>query len=324
MKKLGILCISLLMTLSLVACGSNDETEKKLKIGIVQISEHESLNIVREACIKKLEELGYDDENSEIIYKNAGGDSTTLKTIVEQFKSDEVDVIVPISTPCAQAAAPYAEDIPVVFAAVSDPVGAGLVSALDDTSGNITGTSNEIQVDQIMDFGLQLYPEIKTLGLLYNPGETNSESSIKMAKQYAEEHGISIVESAITSTADVQTGVENLLDKVDAIFIPNDNTIINAMDIVSSLTKKAKIPTFCGVDTFIKSGGLMNVGIDYEDLGSETGIMVDKVLKDTDVKEIPVKVFKENLNVYINKTTAEAVGLDISNLTSDKKIVYFE
>lgn len=324
MKKLGILCISLLMTLSLVACDSNDETDKKLKIGIVQISEHESLNIVREACIKKLEELGYDDENSEIIYKNAGGDVTTLKTIVEQFKSDEVDVIVPISTPCAQAASPYAEEIPVVFAAVSDPIGAGLVSALDDTSGNITGTSNEIQVDQIMDFGMQLYPNIKTLGLLYNPGETNSESSIKMAKQYAEEHGISIVESAITSTADVQTGVENLLDKVDAIFIPNDNTIINAMDIVSSLTKEAQIPTFCGVDTFIKSGGLMNVGIDYEDLGSETGIMVDKVLKDTDVKEIPVKVFKENLNVYINKTTAEAVGLDISNLTSDKKIVYFE
>lgn len=324
MKKLGVLCLSLLMTLSLVACGSSSEENEKTKIGIVQISEHESLNIVREACIAKLEALGYTEDNSEIIYKNAGGDSSTLKTIVEQFNSDDVDVIVPISTPCAQAAAPYAEDIPIVFAAVSDPVGAGLVSSLDDTSGNITGTSNEIQVDQIMDFGLLLYPNIKTIGLLYNPGEANSESSIRMAKEYAQANDIAIVESAITSTADVQMGVENLLDKVDAIFIPNDNTIINAMDIVATLTKEAQMPTFCGVDTFIKSGGLMNVGIDYEDLGSETAIMIDEVLNGTDVKDIPVKVFKENLNVYINTTTAEAVGLDITNLTSDKKIVYFE
>ncbi len=323
MKKLGGILLSLCLLCTLVACQSKQD-EKKVKIGIVQISEHESLNIIKEACIKQLEALGYDDDNATILYKNAGGDATTLKTILEQFSSDGVDVIVPISTPCAQAAAVYADKIPVVFAAVSDPISAKLSDDLNKPTHNITGTSNAIQVEQILDFGLSLYPSTKTLGILYNPGEINSLSSINKAKAYAKANNITIVESAITSTAEVQEGTQMLLDKVDAIFIPNDNTIINAMDVVSNLTKEASIPTFCGVDTFVKQGGLLNVGIDYAKLGKETADMIASVLQGTPVSEIAIKEYKTDLNIYINKTTAKALQLDVSKIQSDKKIIYFE
>ena len=323
MKKIGALIISLSMLFTLLACQTNTEKDK-VKIGIVQISEHESLNIIREACIKQLEQLGYNEDNATIIYKNAGGDASTLKTIMEQMQSDEVDVLVPISTPCAQAAAPYAEKIPVVFAAVSDPMSAKLSNSLKTPNLNITGTSNAIQVDQILDFGLQLYPNVKTLGILYNPGEVNSLSSINKAKEYAKQHGITIIESGITNASEVQDGTQSLVNKVDAIFIPNDNTIINAMDVVSNITKEAKIPTFCGVDTFVKSGGLLNVGIDYTKLGKETADMVHQIIEGTNVKDIPIKEYKSDLNIYINKTTAKALGLDVDSIQNKKDIIYFE
>lgn len=323
MKKIGVFFISFALLMTLVACSSNNDKEK-VKIGIVQISEHESLNIIREACIKQLETLGYDEDNATIIYKNAGGDPSTLKTIMEQMKSDNVDILVPISTPCAQAAAPYAKDIPVVFAAVSDPLSAKLSDRLKQPNLNITGTSNEIQVDQILDFGFKLYPSIKKLGILYNPGEVNALSSVKKAKAYAEANGIEVIETGITSVSEVQDGTQALSDKVDAIFIPNDNTIINAMDVVTSITRKAKIPTFVGVDSFVKSGGLLNIGIDYTHLGKETADMVHTILEGTPVEKVAIKVYKDNLNIYINKTTAQAIGLDVDSIQSKQDIIYFE
>lgn len=322
MKKVIIFLVSLLLCVAISGC--TKESKEIIKIGVVQISEHESLNIVRNAALEEIKKHGYDEKNCEIIYKNAAGDPSTLKTIVEGFSADKVDLILAIATPSAQAAAPYAKDIPVIFGVVSNPVESGLVKALDQTDENITGTSNEIQVDQILDLGLQMYPNIKKLGLLYSSQETNSVAAIEKAKAYAKANGIEIVDGAITSTSEVQQGTQSLIDHVDAIFIPNDNNIISAMDIVSQLSKENKIPTFCGVDTFIKSGGLMNIGIDYEELGSKTGSMVVDVLKGKAIKDIPVQVFKENLNVYINETTAKAIGYDINTLQTDKKVITFQ
>lgn len=323
MKRLKIGIIVCLCIVFMGGCSSS-KSEEKVKIGIVQISEHESLNIIREAYIEEFESLGYNEDNSEIIYQNANGDMTNLKTIMEQMAADDVDIIVPISTPCAQVAAPYADDIPVVFAAVSDPVAAGLMDDLEHPNNNITGVSNEIQVDQILDAGMTLYPEMKTLGLLYSSGEVNAVSSIEKAKSYAKEHNLEIVEVAINNTADIQSAVQTLNEQVDAIFIPNDNTIINAMDIVTPLTREAKIPTFCGVDTFVKSGGLLNVGIDYVEIGKEAAQMSKKILDGTPVEELPVKVFKENLNLYVNETTAKELGITFDSLADSYPVVTFE
>ena len=309
------------MYLYIVYGGCSKEAKDKVKIGITQISEHESLNIIRKAYI---EELGYNEDNSEIIYQHANNDMTNLKPIMEQMVAVDIDVVVPISTPCAQVDAPYAKEIPIVFAAVSDPVAAGLLDDLDYPNNNITGVSNEIQVNQILDVGRLLYPNTKTLGLLYNSGEVNAHSSIEKAKSYAKEHNLEIVEMAISNTSEIQSAVQTLNEQVDAIFIPNDNTIINAMDIVTSLTREAKIPTFCGVDTFVKTGGLLNIGIDYAEIGKEAAQMSKQVLEGTSVKDIPVKVFKEKLNLYINETTANALNLSFETLKDSYPMVIFK
>ena len=191
--------------------------------------------------------------------------------------------------------------MPVVFSAVSDPVGAGLLTNMEKPDKGITGTADEIQVGLILDLALTIKPDIQTLGFMYNASEANSVSNLEKVKAYCDAKGIKVVESAVTSISDVQTNAQVLVTKTDAIFVPNDNTVASAMSALASEANKAKIPVFVGADSMVMDGGFATVGIDYEELGRETARMVDKVLKGTPVEELPVKVFKENLNVYVNE-----------------------
>ena len=318
MKKLLCLGLSLVCVFSLFGCDSSDDKEstggkkEKFKVGIVQIVEHPSLDTIREATVKELEAS---DLDVEILYENASNDQSLLSTICQKFKDEDVDVIVAIATPSAMAAANFSDDIPVVFSAVSDPVGAGLVKDLEKPDGNITGTSDEIQVDLILDLAVEMYPETKTIGFLYNSGEANSVSNLEKVKDYASKNNLEVVEAAVTNTGEVQSATQTLIDKTDVIFAPNDNTVASAMDIVSSLTTESKTPLFVGADSMVGDGGLATVGINYEDLGTSTGDMVIKILNGTSPSDIPVKVFKEDLSVYINTTVAKAIGFDgIDNL----------
>lgn len=306
MKKLLCLSLSMLFVFSLVGCG-NDKTDKKdaFKVGVVQIVEHPSLDTIREATIKQLEAY---DGDIEILYENAGGDQSMLNTICQQFKEKDMDVIVAIATPSAQAAANFSEDIPVVFSAVSDPVGAGLIKDLEKPDGNITGTSDEIQVDLIVDLALEMYPDTKSIGFLYNSGEANSASNLKKLKAYAKKKNLTVIEGPFTNTSEIQASTQTLIDKADIVFAPNDNSVASAMDVVSSLTKDAKKPLFVGADSMVKDGGLATVGINYEKLGKETAKMVIQIIEGTSPSDIPVKVFKDDLSVYVNTSVADAIG----------------
>ncbi len=309
-KKLMCISLCMICMMSIVGCSSSSK-EKTLKVGVIQFMEHPSLNTIRKAAVKELKAKGYaNGEKIKLIYKNGGGDTNTLDTICKSFKDDDVDVIVAIATPAAQAAANYSEDIPVIFAAVSDPIAAGLVSDYNKPDKNITGTSDEVQVDQIMKLALEMYPNTKTVGYLYNSGEANSVSNLKKLKAYAKDNGLSVKEQAVASTADVQAATQQLCDTCDILFSPTDNTVASAMSVVASVTKEAKKPFFSGADSMVKDGALATVGINYENLGKATGDMVAKVLDGTDVSKIKVKVFKDNLNVYVNTTTASAIGFN--------------
>jgi len=317
MKKfLSVLTASILSATMLASCGDNggssQSSNEMKKIGVVQIIEHKSLDTIRDSFTEQMETLGYKDgENCSIQYKSAQGDQNTLNSIIQGFQGDKVDVIVAIATPTAQAAASAAKDIPVVFSAVTDPVAAGLVSDMDKPDKNITGTSDAVQVEKILDLALQLTPDIKTLGVLYNTGEANSESNLQKAKAFADEHGLTIVEGVATNTSEVQQAAQVLADKVDAIFAPNDNTIANAMAAVAEVTKKAKVPVYTGADSMVSDGGFATIGIDYTELGHETANMADAILKGTSTADLPVKVFKDDLNTYINETTAAEIGVTI-------------
>lgn len=318
MKKLFALALSALLAASFLAgCATepSDSTESKPKIGVIQYMDHPSLDTIRDSFKAKLTELGYiDGENCEVEYQSAAGDGTIQNTILQSFKGDQKDVIVAIATPSAQAAASVASDIPLVFSAVSDPVGAGLVASLETPGGLITGTSDEIQVELILELALKYNPDLKTLGVIYNTGEANSETNIGKAKAFCEEHNIEVVEAPVTSTNEVQQAAQTLCSKADAIFAPNDNTVASAMAVLADAAIQAKVPVYTGADSMVVGeggGGFATIGINYEDLGAETAVMVDEILKGAKAGDIPVKVFKENLQTIYNEETAAAIGIEI-------------
>ncbi|EOS61998.1 hypothetical protein C815_00259 [Firmicutes bacterium M10-2] len=316
-KSLNVLSALCLSATVLAGCSSNEET-KPLKIGVAQIVSHTSLNTIRDSFVSQMEELGYKDgETVEYDFADAAGQPSNLNAIMSQFADEESDAIVAIATPTAQAAANYAEEIPVVFSAVSDPVGAGLVQSLDKPGGNITGTSDEVQIDQIIALAKQVNPDLKTLGFLYNAGEANSVSNLKKAKEYCSANGIELIEGTGKDMTELQSSASVLAEKVDAMFSPNDNTVASGMAALSKIALDAKIPYYVGADSMVQDGGFATVGINYEELGRETANMVDEILKGEKAGDIPVKVFKDGLNIYVNKAYMDQLNITLPDEIKD-------
>lgn len=322
MKKIGAALMAGAMCLAVF---SGCTQEEKVKIGVVQIVQHASLNDVRDSFAERMKELGYTDENCEIEFQDAQNESSNANSIVQSFKGDKKDIIIAIATSAAQAAANVSDEIPVVFSAITDPVFAGLVDSLDNPGGNMTGTSDALQIGQILDFALELTPGIQKLGYIYNSGEPNSVSVLEEVKAYCEGKGIEVVEKAITNTSEVQQAAQVLVTQVDAVFTPNDNTITVAMDALANAAIQAKVPVYVGADSMVESGGFATIGIDYTDLGKVTADMADQILKgEKKPSEIPVKVFDTDLNIYINKKTAAAIGVTIPDeVANNEKTVFF-
>lgn len=291
--------------------GTEETDGDTYKIGIVQMMEHPSLNTIRESINEGLAEEGFvDGENIEIIYQNGQNDMTTMQNIAQTFVGEEVDVIVAIATQAAQASLAETTDIPIVFAAITDPVGAGLVESLDAPGGNVTGTSDEISAADIMDLAQQITPGFKTIGALYNIGEDNSESVISDLKEYAAANGFEVVESTVTNTSEVQQAAQYLADKADVVFSPIDNTVASSMALAADVFNEAGIPFYVSADSMVADGGLATYGIDYTVLGKETAGMVAEVLRGADPASMAVRKMSE-MSIYINTDTAEALGIEI-------------
>lgn len=293
------------------------------KIGVIQLVDHTSLNIIYDAFSKELVELGYKDgENVIVNYKNAQGDMANLPTIVQSFEADKQDVVVAITTPVAQAAMSLTATTPVIFSAVTNPVEAGVVADLNTIDKGMTGTTDAVNVDKIMDLAMTISKDAKTVGYIYNPGEDNSVSNLAALKEYASAHGLTVEEASISGSVDLQSAASSLVDKVDIFFVANDNTVAESMPVLVKVANDAKKPLYVGADSMVMDGGFATVGIDYTDLGKETARMVDQVLKGKKVEEMPVKVFKDDLYTYINTDTAKAIGVEIpESILSDEKFV---
>lgn len=317
MKKLLVILLALAMPVMMfTGCAKESGTAgtdgDTYKIGIVQMMEHPSLNTIRESIIEGLAEEGFvDGENIEIIYQNGQNDMTTMQNIAQTFVGEEVDVIVAIATQAAQASLAETTDIPIVFAAITDPVGAGLVESLDAPGGNVTGTSDEISAADIMALAQQITPGFKTIGALYNIGEDNSESVISDLKEYAAANGFEVVESTVTNTSEVQQAAQYLADKADVVFSPIDNTVASSMALAADVFNEAGIPFYVSADSMVADGGLATYGIDYTVLGKETAGMVAEVLRGADPASMAVRKMSE-MSIYINTDTAEALGIEIS------------
>ena len=310
-KKLtaAILCAGLLAGCSSNgAAADNGSTDRQYTIGLAQFVDHTSLNTIRDAIIDEFAEQGYKDgDNITIDYQNAANQISNLDTIMSSYASEGADAIIAIATPTAQAAQNYSQDIPVIFSAVSDPVSAGLVVSMEEPGGNVTGTSDEVQVDQICDLMLELTPDVKTVGVLYNAGEANSVSNIKRFKEYAESKGLTVVEKTGTDLTTMQQAATVLCQDADAIFSPNDNTVASGMAALSQIALDAGVPYYVGADSMVQDGGFATCGINYEELGRETARMTLEILEGKKAGELPVKVFKDNLSVYINQKALDAL-----------------
>lgn len=325
MKKTGKLLMAAVVALGALSGCTSAQGDDIKKVSVVQIVSHPSLDTIRDSFSDEMEQLGYTEGEIELEYYDAGNDTSTLDSILSTASGDGSDVIVAIATPTAQSAARYAEEIPIVFAAVSDPIGAGLTSLLEEPDKNITGTMDDIQVDQILGAALEIDPDMQRLGVIYNASEANSVTNIEKAKTFCEENGIELQEATVTSTNDVQQAVTTLAGSCDAIFSPNDNTVASAMSAAAQAALEAGIPYYVGADSMVSDGGFLTVGIDYEELGRETARMVDQVLQGTDVADIPIVQFKTDLSIYVNASTMEALGRTLpASIADSERLVMME
>ena len=320
MKKTGKLMMVLALGILMSLTGCSKKIVEGPRIGVIQLMEHTSLNMIYDSFKEELEALGYKDgENCTLVFKNAQGEQSNIGS---SFQSEKLDVVVAIATPTAQSAAKLAETTPVIFSAVTDPIEAGLTTSLEHPDQNITGTSDEVAVEQILDLALQLQPDLKTLGMVYNVGEVNSQTNIAKAKVAAEKRGLTVMEAPVANTSEVAQAVQVLSEKCDALFSPNDNTVATAMSTVTQITRSAQIPVYVGADSMVMDGGTATIGINYVDLGKETARMVDQVLQGTDVSAIPVKVFNQNLSIYVNADALEELQLTLpDSVAADPQLV---
>lgn len=287
------------------------------KVGIIQFVDDASLNQIEKAIETRLDEISAEGED-QFIYDgyvfNGQADSTTLNQIATQLIADEVDVIVPIATPAAQIVQTATEDnqIPVVFSAVSDPVGAGLAETMEAPGANITGTSDSLNTAAILDLMFVANPDIKSVGLLYSQSEDSSKQPIADAKAYLEEKGIEVVEKTGTNNTEVSQAADALIAAgVDAVFTPTDNTVMTAELAIYEKFIDAGIPHYAGADSFALNGAFCGYGVDYENLGTATADMVVEILKGADPAATPVLTFDNGI-ATVNTETAEALGLDYS------------
>lgn len=290
------------------------------KVGIVNYVDDASLNQIVENIQKELdakgEELGviFDYEN---YYDNAQGDSSVLNQIAADQVANNVDVVVAIASPVAivMQTATEGTDIPVVFSAVTDPVGAGLVDSMDAPGGNITGTSDALDTASIMELMKAQNPQLAKIGLLYDTAQDSSELAIEEAKAWCEENQVEYVEKTGSTTEDIQLAADSLAaEKVDAVFTPTDNSIMTAELTIYETFADAGIPHYCGADSFALNGAFCGYGVDYANLGVMTGDMVvDILVNGADPAETPVQTFDNGI-ATINTEICEELGLDVETV----------
>ena len=317
-KKALTAATSTAMVLSLGALSvSAAEEGTTFKVGICNYVDHASLNQIVEYLEKALDDKGAEygvTFEYEDYYENAQADSATMNQIAADLVADEVDVIVAIATPVAMVMQSYTEDtdIPVVFAAVGDPLSTGLVESLEAPGGNITGSSDALDTSAVLNLALAADPDLATLGLLYDTAQDSSLTPIEEAKAWCEENGIEYVEKTGSTTSDIMLAAQSLVaDGVDAVFTPTDNTVMTAELAIYETLIDAGIPHYTGADSFALNGAFVGYGVDYANLGTMTGGMVaDLLVNDGDPATTPVLTFDNGI-ASINTETAEALGFDI-------------
>lgn len=325
MKKIFAFVLSIIMAVACMAACSpsnpapaSDADGKTVKVGICNYVDDASLNQIVENIQARLKEIG--DEKGvafDVSYDNCNADANLLTQIISNFIADDVDIMIGVATPVAMAMQAATEDngIPVVFAAVSDPVGAGLVESMEAPGSNVTGTSDYLDTAAVMQLITAADPDVKNIALLYDIGQDSSTAAIAHAKEYLDANGIAYGEYTGTTVDEVTLAVQALIaDGVDAVFTPTDNTIMKSELSIYEMLQEAGIPHYTGADSFALNGAFLGYGVDYAALGVETASMAASIALDgAKPAETAVKTF-DNGCATINTETCEKLGFNYDEI----------
>ena len=298
----------LFIILSLLSCKKTSQ----IKIGVLQLIEHNALDSAYKGFVDGLKEAGYEDGKNIIIdYQNAQGEQANCITIGQKFINDKSDLILAIATPAAQAIANMTKDIPILITAVTDPADSKLVADNNVPGGNVTGTSDLTPVEAQIELLKEIIPNVKTVGLLYCSSEQNSVFQINIAKKKLDAMGIKYIDIAISNLNEIQQVIQNVIGKVEAIYTPTDNMIANGMATVALMTEPAKLPVICGEGGMTMLGGTVTYGINYYELGKLTSTQAVSILKgDKKTAEMPIE-YLQKFDLVVNTNMIESIGLTI-------------
>jgi len=324
MKKFAALLLALVLLLTLSSCSKPDDKQAMLKIGIIQFAEHGSLDNCRQGFIEGLAEAGYvEGQNVTFNVQNAQTDIAVASQIASTLVDvEKCDMICAIATPAAQAAFNYAQEknIPVIYTAVTDPVGASLANADKTNPGHITGTSDLLAVEAQLKMIRALMPEAKTIGILHTTSETNNTMPLELYNQLAPTYGFEIVAKGISAGADIPLALDALLPQVDCISNLTDNTVVSYLSVVLEKANAAGKPVFGSEIEQVKLGCVAAEGIEYLELGRQTGRMAAKVLKnETTAAKLPFETIA-NSYLYVNKDAMAAHNIQLPAELTERAI----
>lgn len=303
-----LMVLTLTFTVWATSCKPTEQSKKEKVIAVATLMSHPALDAVQENMRQQLEKEGFQEgKNVRYVFKNANGQMALTANIASELNSQNPDVIVAVTTPMAQAIVKSSK-APVVFAAVTDPVGAGIVKSMDQGEPNITGTSDAWPYDDQLKLIRRVTPNVKRLGVLYNPGEAASQYGIKEIRRLAPANGFEVIEGAVNSTNEVYPVAQSLVGKVDALFLSSDNTVIGGVAAAVKVAAEHKRPLYVGDSGTVEKGGLAAVSVGYAELGVETGKLVARVLRGE--RNLPTVVGRGS-EVYVNTKAAEMMGVTV-------------
>jgi len=282
-------------------------------VAVTAIVEHPALDAVRDGVQDALKQAGYESgKNLKWQYQSAQGNTGTAAQIARKFVGDRPDAIVAIATPSAQSVVAATKDVPVVYSAVTDPVAAQLVPSMEASGTNVTGVSDLLALDKQIELIKKVVPGAKRVGMVYNPGEANSVVVVKQLQDLLPKAGMTLVEAAAPRTVDVASAARSLIGKVDVIYTNTDNNVVSAYESLVKVGNDAKIPLVASDTDSVKRGAIAALGIDYHDLGVQTGKIVVRILKGEKPGAIPSET-SSNLRLFVNPGAAAKQGVSLSD-----------
>ena len=300
-------------TLSLAMTAMAPASAQEKSVAVTAIVEHPALDAVRDGVQAALKEAGYESgKNLKWQYQSAQGNTGTAAQIARKFVGDKPDAIVAIATPSAQAVVAATKSVPVVYSAVTDPVAAKLVPSMEPSKTNVAGVSDVLALDKQIELIKQVVPGAKRIGMVYNPGEANSVVVVKELQKLLPGMGLTLVEAAAPRSVDVSSAARSLIGKVDVIYTSTDNNVVSAYEALVKVGQDAKIPLVASDTDSVKRGAIAALGINYRDLGEQTGRMVVRILKGEKPGDIQSET-SSKLELFVNPGAAEKQGVKLSD-----------